>query len=187
MGVLLISQMMWSVSHRGTFTELIPLGMRRGYSAHEAASFLHDIGPSGRVFYLAMELVDLTVYLLGYRAALLILSNNLSAAVVEHYSNLGFVRYSALIVLAIAVTDVLETLGHILLTLIYDDGIFDEVTMAAGWTHLCLFSSTFNRIKWILGLAYLITLLGLTVIYAGKILFQKGVDEDDDLNKQKKD
>ena len=143
------------------------------------------------MFYTLLESIDLTVYLLGYRAALLIIANNLSAAVVEHYSSMGFLRYSALIVLSLAVADIFETTGHIFLTLLYDDGILDDVKQAARWGHLCTFSASFNRLKWTLSLAYLVSIVFMAAFYAGKYYLPKwksfDLDDEDELLKSKKE
>lgn len=187
LGLVLISQMMWSVSLRGTYAELVPLKMRHGYSVQDAVAFLRDIGPTGRAFYIVLESIDLTVYLLGYRAALLIIANNLSAAVVEHYSNMSFLRYSALIVLSLAIADIFETTGQIFLALLYDDGVLDDVKRAARWGHLCTFSAAFNRLKWTLSLAYLISMLVIAGFYATKHLWPKFSDLNDEDELLKKD
>ncbi|KAG2495993.1 hypothetical protein HYH03_005917 [Edaphochlamys debaryana] len=63
----------------GDATALQILDLRGGYSAEDVGTALGAWGAKGRALYLAIEAIDVTAYMCGYRGAFLVLMNRLAA------------------------------------------------------------------------------------------------------------
>ena len=73
--MLPVSLMLLCTTAQGDPALLGLLDLRGGYTPAEVAATLAAWGQQGRLLYLAVELIDVTVYCSAYRGVLLVLGN----------------------------------------------------------------------------------------------------------------
>ena len=119
-----------------------------GYAPDEVATLLGAYGHEGRLQYLAVEALDVSLYHTSYRALFLVLLNRVTAVLAAAQwvpeGLRGPLRASARAPLLVAALDGLEDVGQVALTLACDVG----ATGAPWWPALTAASSAFNVAKW---------------------------------------
>ena len=125
------------------------LDLHFGYSPQEAASLLQSYTHDGRLRYLAVEALDVSLYHTSYRALFLVLLNRATAALAAAPAcpaqARDAVRRLALIPLLVAALDGAEDAGQVALTLACDAGA--DAT-APWWAALTAAAAAANMAKW---------------------------------------
>ena len=136
----------------GNESQLLILELRfDGYSSDEVYQFYENIGTLGRLSYVLFQLVDLIVFQLAYRIAMLVLVNNVASRAESIYPQFGNKFFLASrIPLYIAKVDVLEDILIIILTLMFETnaGRADQSLVKRDWfIKLVRITSTITWIK----------------------------------------
>jgi hypothetical protein len=123
--------------------------LRNGYSSTEVAATLSNWGNLGRMLYLLIEFIDITLYHTGYRTLFVILLNNLIQLATKNNKQFDILKWLAIFPVILSFVDSFEDCGQILLTALYSytDGTFVE-TRPDLWMSIVSVSSTINIIKW---------------------------------------
>jgi hypothetical protein len=133
----------------GDPASLLFLDLHFGYSPQEAASLLQAYTHEGRLRYLAVEALDVSLYHTSYRALFLVLLNRATAALAGSPScpaqARDAVRRLALIPLLVAALDGAEDAGQVALTLACDAG---ADAAAPWWPALTVAAAAANMAKW---------------------------------------
>lgn len=146
-----ISQQIVSSASTNGFTgnpgDLLIFDLRNGYTTIDATNLLGHWGRTGRLLYLAIEAIDVTLYHTGYRTLFLVVLNNLTTEFVMRFPKLAWFRWAALFPIFLSLVDFFEDMGQIAMTILYQltDG---SVATSFMWPYLVKMSSLINVEKW---------------------------------------
>lgn len=141
------------------------LDLRNGYSAEEVIETFNFWGADGIYHYLAIELIDVTIYFSAYRTLFVIVLNHLYSHLITFYPSLSFMKWLALGPTLLSWIDLLEDTCQVLVCLSYLHA--KSVTSQIWWTNLIYLSSSINQIKWMtvkMALSLFVLSLIITVV-----------------------
>lgn len=137
---------------RGAAADLQILDLRNGYQPQEVAELLGAWGPVGRRLYLAIELVDVSLYHFAYRGAFLVLCNRLASALGARWpAARPAVAWFPAVPVVLAGLDLAEDVSQVVLTLLFEAA--PGVALGGGslaWRAAVGVASTLNVAKWAL-------------------------------------
>jgi len=133
------------------------LDLRNGYNSKEAAALLATWGPKGRLAYIGIEVVDMTLYMVGYRLFGVVFLNRCIAAVLHAFPSLAGVKNYLLYVprlpLYLAKIDLLEDFLQCAAVVLFQNmtKTMDQASISENhnFIRLIKISSAVNVLKWL--------------------------------------
>jgi hypothetical protein len=137
---------------------------RYGYTTNEVIETLQSWGSRGRIYYLIIEIWDMTFYFSSYCAAFIVIINRTTNDIIKNNTltdnNIYYLKKFGHFPQILVLIDTMEDIFQILMTVVYHC----DLSISPSLFSAIVFSgSIFNRIKWNLvpiGMSTLLILIG---------------------------
>jgi len=156
---------------------------RYGYTFTEVLLTLESWGPRGRLYYIFIELWDMTFYFSAYCAAFIVMINRTCDNIIKNSNlreeNIKYLKRFGHFPQILVLIDTMEDFFQISFTLLYHYEVVPKYIATNIWQYLVFSGSIFNTIKWNLvrlGMATFVTLI-IWMIYANYLTFLKTYNE----------
>jgi hypothetical protein len=180
--ILTLYYLIWNIikldSTGGTAWELRPFGVRFGYDANEVDFTLDHYDTFGRRLHIFLLIVHYVAVLPCLQGFFLIIGNNVSSVVEEHYPFISFVRYLSLLHLASIQFSTMEIFCEIFFTFGFEDRTREHIHMMdvfeifaqenALWKTLVRVGSICSQCKWATEAAFFVGLCLMGLVYTSK-------------------
>ena len=156
---------------------------RYGYTFKEVLLTLESWGPKGRLYYIFIELWDMTFYFSAYCTAFIVMINRTCDSIIKNSNltenNIQYLKRFGHFPQILVLIDTMEDIFQITFTLLYHYELIPKYIGMNLFQSLVFSGSIFNTIKWNLvrlGIMTFFTLI-IWMIYANYITFLKTYNE----------